>query len=70
MFLSRNGFRFWLRIQLNHTIQFISFSLSLFKYHQTEAFPEPLKFWKRRSDNRVLDQSDKFRMETFTDGYI
>lgn len=35
---------------------------------QTEAFPEPLKFWKRRFDNRILDQSDKFRMETYTDG--
>lgn len=36
---------------------------------QTEAFPEPLNFWKRRSDNRILEQNDKFRMETYTDGY-
>ncbi|XP_055319441.1 uncharacterized protein LOC129577050 [Sitodiplosis mosellana] len=36
---------------------------------ETEAFPEPLKFWKRRSDNRIIDQNDKYRMETYTDGY-
>ncbi|XP_031630325.1 uncharacterized protein LOC116345246 [Contarinia nasturtii] len=36
---------------------------------ETEAFPEPLKYWKRRSDNRIIDQNDKYRMETYTDGY-
>lgn len=36
---------------------------------EMEAFPEPVKFWKRRLDNRILEPSDKFRMETTLDGY-
>lgn len=36
---------------------------------ELEAFPEPVKFWKRRLDNRILEPSDKFRMETTLDGY-
>lgn len=36
---------------------------------ELEAFPEPVKFWKRRIDNRILEPSDKFRMETSLDGY-
>lgn len=35
---------------------------------QSEAFPEPLKYWKRMSDNRVIDESEKYRIQTYQDG--
>lgn len=38
------------------------------KYLKVEAFPEALRFWKRKSDNRVLDPSEKYHIETFTEG--
>uniref|UniRef100_A0A1B0AF51 Olfactomedin-like domain-containing protein n=1 Tax=Glossina pallidipes TaxID=7398 RepID=A0A1B0AF51_GLOPL len=34
-----------------------------------EAFPEAIKYWERAYDGKILDPSDKYRIETYPDGF-
>ncbi|ALC49872.1 CG6867, partial [Drosophila busckii] len=36
---------------------------------QVEAFPEAIRYWERAYDGKILDQSDKYRIETYLDGF-
>ncbi|KAJ6637052.1 Olfactomedin-like protein 2B [Pseudolycoriella hygida] len=35
---------------------------------ETEAFPEPVQYWKRKSENIVLDNGNKYKMGTYNNG--
>uniref|UniRef100_A0A1A9X4X1 Olfactomedin-like domain-containing protein n=1 Tax=Glossina brevipalpis TaxID=37001 RepID=A0A1A9X4X1_9MUSC len=34
-----------------------------------EAFPEAIKYWERAYDGKILDPSDKYRIETYPEGF-
>ncbi|XP_055839333.1 uncharacterized protein LOC129907245 [Episyrphus balteatus] len=36
---------------------------------QVEAFPEAIRYWERVSDGKLLDPGEKYRIETYPDGY-
>lgn len=35
---------------------------------QVEAFPEAIRYWERAYDGKILDPSDKYRIESYPDG--
>ncbi|XP_017871563.1 PREDICTED: uncharacterized protein LOC108619476 isoform X2 [Drosophila arizonae] len=36
---------------------------------QVEAFPEAIRYWERAYDGKILDPSDKYRIESYPDGF-
>lgn len=65
----------------NHTTYAVSPMISVYRqmiyaeYGRTatleclvEAFPEAIKYWERAYDGKILDPSDKYRIETYPDG--
>lgn len=57
-------------IQLKHRIAngFFMFFKSIFhSYLQVEAFPEPIRYWEKIPDSRLIEQSEydsKYNIET------
>ncbi|XP_043072303.1 uncharacterized protein LOC6565277 isoform X2 [Drosophila grimshawi] len=36
---------------------------------QVEAFPEAIRYWERAYDGKILEPSDKYRIESYPDGF-